>query len=191
MTYEQRVQHMAEKMADRYISADHVIKERRGDAKIAVAAQAEGIREFASNYSNYPMSVTEEYLIENGYIITSTTNVEQPSNPLPVSPDNENAYEKEVRRIAQILARWRYRKEFIGNLDDDDANIVWDRFDDRLKEAYINSKLEESRVMVAEMYTIYQYGHVDGMLHEQYSNRPCEDTAKFRGLIPSPETKHK
>jgi hypothetical protein len=37
------------------------------------------------------------------------------------------------------------------------------------------------------MYKTYQYGHVDGMLHEQQGNRYCHSQAALRGLIPSPE----
>lgn len=62
MTYEQRIQQMATELAK---TAFYL-----GLGKIAVAAQAEAIREHLKSFTHVPSQIRdmEEYLTENGYI---------------------------------------------------------------------------------------------------------------------------
>jgi hypothetical protein len=101
-----------------------------------------------------------------------------------------SAYETEVCRIAEILAKWRYRKEFIDSFTDEEAEQVWSRFDDRGKLAYIKGKYDEARAMVAEMAKQYEFAYFsnyDGTEDsEDYVlwNENCISEMKERGLIP-------
>jgi hypothetical protein len=76
LTYEQRVQQMAERYQKDYYRESRfpTIREQQKShshcirrAKIAIAAQAEAIREFDKSLPNWVSNI-ENYLIENGYI---------------------------------------------------------------------------------------------------------------------------
>lgn len=90
LTYEQRIQQIAEKMADRYVSPDHVVKEMVENAKIAVSAQADAIRGFYKKHFviNAITPSCELYLFENGYVPAPEDHHESQWRPSYNDPDS-------------------------------------------------------------------------------------------------------
>lgn len=191
MTYEQRVQLMSEQMAkcqftdykERHLEQQiRYVNYFKDAAKIAVASQAEAIREVHNVYYPDSLSNADEYLIDNGYVpipeVTSTPNVERPSNAVPVSPDKEDAYAKEVRRIAGMLH----------------TSLEY-AFDRQLKPREIQDLMvEAARSMVAERATeliIYAYGSVADYHSiketdvDEINTREFDQYLLGRGLVPS------
>lgn len=79
-------------------------------------------------------------------------------------PEPVTAYDAEVRRIAEVLAKWRYIKEFVLWAELQEAiGKQWDKcekIEQREKEMYINSKMEEARAMVAEMAEVFKTAYM-------------------------------
>mgnify|MGYP001085180938 CR=1 FL=1 len=115
--------------------------------------------------------------------------------------DAEDKYGEEVRRIAEILSFFRYKKEtyFGAYFTEEDKKQHWDKFE--CKESYITGKEAEDRAMVAEMAKAYEDGYDDGF-RDRVSAHPvaydpsesgydCIKGEVERGLIQSPSKTEK
>jgi len=119
------------------------------------------------------------------------------STKLMIMSTQQDPYEAEVRRIAEILAFFRYLKEtYFGDFfTEDDKRRHWDKFD--CKESYIKGKEEAARAMVAEMKIAHYKGYITGLAAMEQFPEDTETNidrrtgyysaaAKRLGLIPSP-----
>lgn len=108
--------------------------------------------------------------------------------------DPNAEYNVEVRRIAEVLAKWRYIKDFV--LWEELSEVLgkqWDeceKIDKREKEMCITSKMEEARAMVAEMDKVFILGALGSNKLEE-ADHFIQDAVNAerikRGLIPATE----
>jgi len=93
----------------------------------------------------------------------------------------QNAYESEVRRIAELILR---SSPFF------DSHISFDSLQHKAKELHINNMLPAARKMVAEMAKQYEFAYFTnydgGEDSEDYAlwNQNCISEMQERGLIP-------